>query len=133
MSRSFRVVAVSLAVLLVSVAVLLVSVGNRVPLSDCEIAGFFHHPSEESSFEAFLEKRYRTFGLVQPGGWFTDPQYSFAIYYPKEENIKYKTYYYLISRDGTLHSRMAISMRKEEWESGNRVQCEEGAEIRART
>jgi len=123
-------VALPLALVLVSVAVFLISIGKRTPPTDCEISQFFYSPNEENSFESFLEKQFRVFGVIEPGSFFSDPRYSFAIYHPFKEHNRYKGYRYLISWSGIPHSRMAISISKEEWESGNRVECEEGFKVR---
>ena len=125
MNQAFRIGAISLTGVLASVAVFLVLTGDRTLPTDCEIAKFFYNPNEDKSFEIFLEEQFRLFGVIEPGGWFSDPRYSFAIYHPNIEGNRYKGYRYLISRTGTPHSRMAISISKEEWESGNRVKCDE--------
>jgi hypothetical protein len=92
---------------------------------DCDISQLFYHPNEGGSYESFLEKQYRVFGVIEPGGLFSDPQYSFAIYHPQKETNRYKNYHYRISRDGTPHSRMAITISKEEWERGRIINCED--------
>jgi len=123
MSRARLIVVLSLAVALVSVAVVLISIGNRVSPTDCEMAQIFYNPKEEEMFETFLKKQFRVYGGIEPGGFFSDPRYSFAIYRPNTEHNKYKYYEYLISRAGVPHSRLAMSISKEEWESGNKVEC----------
>ncbi len=124
MSQGLRKVAIFLAAIFAGVTILLVSVGGRTHPEDCKVAQHFYRLSEEDSFEAFLEKEFRVFGVIEPGGLFSDPRYSFAMYHPKKESNRYKGYHYLISREGKPHSRMAISIRKEEWERGSRVKCD---------
>ena len=130
---AFQKVALPIAVVLVSVAVFLISIGKRTPPTDCEIAQIFYSPNEENSFESFLEKQFRMFGVVEPGNLFSDPRYSFAIHHPYKEYRRYEYYEYLISRSGIPHSRRAMSISKKDWENGNRVKCEEGFKVRART
>jgi hypothetical protein len=128
MSRRLRKIALSLVASLSGVAVLLVLVGDRAPPDDCGVARHFYSLSEEDSFEKFLENVFRVFGVIGPGGLFSDPRYQFAMYHPAKGSYRYnryKLYSYLISREGKPHSRMALSISKEEWESGTRVKCDE--------
>ncbi len=124
MSQGLRIITLSIAAILACVTVLLASVGDRAPPDDCKVAQHFYVLSKEDSFEAFLEKEFRVFGVIEPGGLFTDPRYSFAMYHPTKESNRYKGYDYLISREGKPHSRMAISISKEEWERGSKVKCD---------
>lgn len=131
MSVAFRKVAVALAIVFISSAVYLVSIAERTIPTDCEIAQFFYNPKEASSFESFLEKQFRVQGVIQPGGLFSDPHYSFFMFHPDKERTRYKGYEYRISRSGIPHSRMAISISKDSWEAGRRIGCKEEPSVRA--
>lgn len=121
-----RKVVLAFAIVLAIGATYLVSTAKRHIPTDCEIAKFFYNPKEASSFESFLEKQFRVHGVIDPGGLFVDPHYSFFIYHPYKESNRYKGYEYLISRSGTPHSRKAISISKDSWDAGTRIRCEEG-------
>ena len=123
MSVSFQKMALLIAVVLVSVAVFLIIIGKRTHTTDCEIARLFYIPNEENSFETFLEEQFRVFGVVESGSFFTGPRYGLAVYYPYNENVKYKEYRYLISRSGIPYSQMSLSINKKGWDSGSRVEC----------
>jgi len=119
-----RAVVLSLAVVVIGFVVLFILNGSRTLHSGCEIAQLFFHPNEETSFETFLEKQFRMYGVSDPGGLLSDPQYEFAIYHTNKQHNEYKLYQYQVSRSGILHSRMALSISKKEWEHGSRVKCD---------
>jgi hypothetical protein len=97
--------------------------------TDCEIARAWYdiNPNPGDSFEIYLEERFRSFGIVEPGGLFTNPQYSIAIRYSDRDRdrAKIKGYRFLVSRDGAFSSQMSISISLEEWSRGRKITCDD--------
>ncbi len=94
--------------------------------TDCEIAHGWYNinwygKTPMESFEIFLEKRFRIFDKIVPGGMFTSPEYSVAIQYPKADRIK--VHDFLISQDGVILPQRSISIGLEEWSNARKITC----------
>jgi hypothetical protein len=109
-----------------------VNLANRTYPTDCEIARMVYegyvdndgYPDPLGPFDEFLEIRFRTYGVILPGGILSDPTYSYALYYPKRnDGRRYKQYEYLISRKNELYSRASLSVSRDAWESGRKLIC----------
>ncbi len=121
----FFLLIISCVVAIATITVLLFMESNRTYPTDCEIARIVYdeYPDPLGSFDEFLEERFRTYGIESPGGLFSNPIYSFALFYPKEISIKFESYDYQISRGGKLYSKITLSILQEEWESGQKINC----------
>ncbi len=115
----------TVAALIIAVSLFLVT--DRTQLTDCEIARNWdkikntYGITPVESFEVFLEKRFRIFDIVVPGGLFTRPEYSVAIKYPKADRIK--GHDFLISRDGVILPQRSISIGLQEWSNARKITC----------
>ena len=115
----------TVAALIIAVSLFLVT--DRTQLTDCEIARNWdkikntYGITPVESFEVFLEKRFRIFDEIVPGGLFTSPEYSVAIHYPKVD--RFTAHYFRISRDGVILAQRSLSIDFEDWSSARKITC----------
>ncbi len=120
----FLVLSVAATALIIATTLLLT---DRTRPTDCEIARNWdkikntYGITPVESFEIFLEKRFRIFDEIVPGGLFTSPEYSVAIHYPKVD--RFTAHYFRISRDGVILAQRSLSIDLEDWSSARKITC----------
>ena len=119
---SRRVALFSVVIIMIAIGFLLFRANHTLP-TDCEMARYAYATGEEESFESFLTERFRTIGIIETGGLFSNPRYSYSIYHPKRETVKYKNYDHLLSRSGNPYSQRSISISQKEWQMGRTIEC----------